>query len=128
MGNSSTNKTSPSDVRSNEIKVTFASHINIKSSDFNVEYNSGNSASELFESTAIIFLKPDITTYGTSTYNGYYGSGTNSVGVSCGTSLSASSSIFSNSTSGVFVAASSGAVNTSSDVCNPTSGKNGSAK
>jgi len=75
LGNSGTNETSAGDARGYSIKVTFASHINVKAQNMAVHTNSINTVGNAFESASVVFFDKSGTNYGSATYDGFYGSG-----------------------------------------------------
>jgi hypothetical protein len=117
---------SQTETRSQQMKVTFASHVVIKASDFNVQYSSASSALTTFESVSIVFLNASGNPYSTVTYNGYYGSGSNPAVAACNTSGISPGTPFTVSGAGSWLAYSTGSVSTSTNNCSATSGSNGS--
>jgi hypothetical protein len=115
----------PGETRSQTIKVTFPSHVSIKASDFNVQYSSGNSSTKAFESLSIVFLNAGGNPYGTATYNGYYGSGSNPSVTTCGTTGISPGTPYSTSGTGIWLASSTGTVITSANNCIVSAGSNG---
>ena len=114
LGNSTATESSTGDIRGYQIKVSFASHVNILASDITVNTKSINTAGGAFESAAIIFLDETGTAYGTADYKGYYGDGSPGPSTtSCSVPIVGSPWLTSGS--GVFIAANTGTV----DITNP---------
>lgn len=123
---SSSYQSYPGDVRSQQVKVTFASHVDINASDFDIKYTSGNTRATSFESTTIIFLNASGIAYNTPVYDGYYGSDGTPKIVTCGTAGNSAGTVFSSKGNGSFTAASTVTVSATSNNCTVLSGSNGS--
>lgn len=127
LGNSGANETSTGDVRGYKITVKFANHINITADVFSVLTNSVNTAGKAFESTAIVFLKPDWTSYGTATYEGYYGAGSAGASTNGACSTPSPGVAWSTTGTGVYVMASTSTVmlDIPANPCNTIAGSDG---
>ena len=116
IGNSGSNESTTGDVHGFQIEVDIAPHLTILAKDFTVNQGGVNSASEVFESSSVVFHDVSDSAYGTATYTGFWdgtpqgtNGGTNTTNVS--------SSPYSTTGSGVYIAADTGVVDISdSDV------------
>ena len=73
LGASSTNESSPGDVRCYYIEILFAPHLNnITAGNFSVQTSSINTEGEAFESTSIEFYNLSGNAFSPSVYNGYF--------------------------------------------------------
>ena len=126
MGNSGTNETSVGDVRGYKITVNFANYLSINASDVTVNLTSVNTAGRGFESASVVFLDDSGMPYGTTTYNGYYGSGSSGASTDGSCTAPAPGIPWSTTGTGVYTAGSTGSVLLDPmNTCNAIGGSNG---
>ncbi len=133
QGQLASSKSSTGDIRSYEIKVTFASHVYIEAQDFTIDVASVNTAGEAFESMSVIFLDGSGSPYGTATYTGYWVDGDGPGGTHPGVvgacpamapAVKPAASIYTTTGTGVYTISETGTMNLT-DACNPVSGTSG---
>ncbi len=125
MGASTTNESSPGDVRCYYIEVLFAPHMNnITAGNFSVQTSSTNTEGEAYESTAIEFYNSSGTAFSPATYSGYFASANNGTGCHISNTPSVNSSPWSGGM-GTFLSQSTSTVQyggtegMNGDACNP---------
>lgn len=74
FNNSGVSESSSGDVRGYTIKVLFAPHVNVRASDFSVNFTSGNTDARIFESCVVEFLDSTYRPYAPAVYKGFYDS------------------------------------------------------
>lgn len=120
VGNTGTNESTTGDVHGFQIEVDIAPHLTILAKDFTVNQGGVNTASEVFESSSVVFDDASDSAYGTATYAGFW-NGTPQ-GTNGGTNTTnISSSPYTTTGSGVYVAADTGTVDISNSA-NPAIG------
>ncbi len=123
MGNSSANESATGNVRGYEIKITFASHVNISAADMTVNMSSVNTAGQAHESSSLVFLNMSGAPYNMATYNGYYDGEDGASNTSC-IAPAARTNSWLTSGAGAYTASSTVTTEVSSP-CNPTGDLNG---
>jgi len=116
--NSSTTNTSTGDVSCYSLSVCFA--VPQQAQNVNVNLTSVNTAGESFESTSVVFYDAACSPYGTATYNGFWaGTPQGSNGGTNTTAVNPSSSIYTTTGTGVYIASDISIIDVATDPMNP---------